>query len=119
MDKTAQETVGDWIAQGYAALDRKDPSGAAEAFSRAADADPGSAAARYGLALARFAEGEFEACREMAEAALNLDQQNGDYALLLGLVNRDLGEFEASADYLAKATRWNPDSSPAWRELGL
>ncbi|MFC1401313.1 MULTISPECIES: tetratricopeptide repeat protein [Streptacidiphilus] len=103
--------VYEWFRRGSALLAGGHPGAAQQLLSRAAAAEPGSAAIRESLARAQFDAGSYAAALESFREVALADPSD-DYAQFgWGLAAARTGDFEESAVHLALAVAMRPEAA--------
>lgn len=82
-------------------------------------ATPDVAVLHQNLARLLLENGRFPEAMDSLEAALNLDSQSAELALLSGRIWFELGDFAQAAGWFQRAVRLNPDDPEAQCQLGI
>ncbi|MDD5594999.1 MAG: tetratricopeptide repeat protein [Candidatus Omnitrophica bacterium] len=70
--------------------------------------DPDNPAALYALSRANFGLKEYDLAKEFVEKAIRIDSKNRDFYLMLGQIEKKLGNYDASLDSLNKSKELSP-----------
>lgn len=107
----------DWKRRGNDLLAQGQLAQAAQAYRRAAEADPSDAAALVNLGFALLEDGQAEEARTALAAALRIEGQHHEAEFLQARANRALGALEPARAGFARATQLAPQFEHAWLEL--
>jgi tetratricopeptide (TPR) repeat protein len=112
--------VGERLAvlEGRRAFAAGDFAAAANAFRRAAEAAPGSAAAQVNLAAALAALDDWPEARQALERALELEPESATAAFNLGVLLAREGDAEEATRWLTRALEIDPADGQAAFQLG-
>ncbi len=86
------ESVKETLGRAQRSLNRGDPRGAVQAYRQALAGDPGSLAARYGLAKARYAMNDVARARQELGGVLKASPQHSGALLMMAIILRETGD---------------------------